>query len=87
MSGAYLRIEVQDPDTPALPTLVDSTCDAESGRGMALVAATSDRWGFQLLPNRKITWVELATGLDASPGRGDNVHVSRAASVLGFYGV
>ncbi|MFI8235795.1 ATP-binding protein [Streptomyces sp. NPDC085866] len=87
MSGTYLRIEVQDPDTRALPTLVESADDAETGRGMALVAATSDRWGVQLLLDRKVTWVELATGLSTSQGHSENVHVSRAASALGFYGV
>ncbi|MGW2698549.1 ATP-binding protein [Streptomyces sp. NPDC001340] len=87
MSGTYLRIEVQDPDTRALPTLVDSADDAETGRGMALVAATSDRWGVQLLPDRKVTWVELASGLAAANAHSEDVHVSRAASCLHLYGL
>ncbi|MER6080200.1 ATP-binding protein [Streptomyces sp. NPDC001833] len=85
ISGTRLRIEVHDPDTRALPRLIESAGDAEVGRGMALVSAMSERWGVQLLPDRKITWVELATTLAASNGHVDNVHVSRAGAVLGFY--
>ncbi|MEU9455283.1 ATP-binding protein [Streptomyces sp. NPDC048277] len=85
MSGTYLRIEVHDPDTRALPCLIDSTDDAESGRGMAIVSAMSERWGVQLLPDRKITWVELASGLTAANGHGKDVRVSRATSCLHLY--
>nr|WP_053922751.1 ATP-binding protein [Streptomyces chattanoogensis] len=56
MSGTRLRIEVHDPDARALPVLVEATDDAETGRGMAIVAAHSDRWGVQLLAERKVTW-------------------------------
>ncbi|MEU9276709.1 ATP-binding protein [Streptomyces sp. NPDC048342] len=87
MNGTCLRIEVHDPDTRALPTLVCPPGDAESGRGMGLVAASSDRWGVQLLPDRKVTWVEFATSLSAPDGHPKNVHVSRADWVLGFYDV
>jgi anti-sigma regulatory factor (Ser/Thr protein kinase) len=65
MNGTRLRIEVHDPDTRALPTLVDATDDAETGRGMALVTATTDRWGVQLLHDRKVTWCEFTTALHA----------------------
>lgn len=87
MHGTHLRIEIHDPDSRALPTLIDAKGDAESGRGMALVAACSDRWGVQLLPDRKVTWVEFATGLNAPNGHSRNPRVSRAASVLGLYDV
>jgi len=43
MSGTYLRIEVHDPDTRALPTLLDADSESEGGRGMALVDAVADR--------------------------------------------
>ncbi|CAL9470860.1 hypothetical protein SUDANB176_02838 [Streptomyces sp. enrichment culture] len=33
MNGTHLRIEVHDPDTRALPTLVAAEADAEGGRG------------------------------------------------------
>nr|WP_225832250.1 ATP-binding protein [Streptomyces sp. NK08204] len=86
MSGTHLRIEVHDPDPRALPTLIVSADDAETGRGMALVTGSSDRWGVQLLPDRKITWVEFATSLTTPNGHSQNVHVWRAGSVLGLYG-
>nr|WP_228040444.1 ATP-binding protein [Streptomyces chromofuscus] len=63
MNDAYLRIEVHDPDTRALPTLVQVGADCEDGRGMTLVAAVADRWGVELRADRKVTWCELATGL------------------------
>ncbi|MEU7299306.1 ATP-binding protein [Streptomyces sp. NPDC007206] len=85
MSGPYLRIEVQDADTKALPTPVDAADHAESGRGMTLVAAHSDRWGVKLLPDRKVTWVELATNLSKPHGRSRNPHVSMAENVLDLY--
>jgi len=52
---------------------------------MALVAGISDRWGVQLLPDSKVTWVELASAPAASNGHSDNVRVSRAASLLHVY--
>lgn len=62
MLGSHLRIEIHDPDTRALPTLVDAHADVETGRGMALVDALADRWGIHLLADRKVTWCEFATG-------------------------
>jgi anti-sigma regulatory factor (Ser/Thr protein kinase) len=77
-NGTRLRIEVHDPDTRALPTLVDAADDAEAGRGMALVTATTDRWGVQLFPDRKVTWCEFAT----APHTSDEHCSSRRASRL-----
>ncbi|MER5875809.1 hypothetical protein ABT119_07755 [Streptomyces sp. NPDC001910] len=54
-NGVRLRIEVHDPDTRALPTLV---------------AGVADRWGVQLTPDRKITWCELETNLAPPAGPG-----------------
>ncbi|MFJ8711737.1 ATP-binding protein [Streptomyces violaceus] len=85
INGSYLRIEVQDPATRALPVVVDIGDDSERGRGMALVGAVADRWGVQLEPDRKVTWCELKTGtisLDDSLGQ---VRVTRAEAVLGLY--
>ncbi|MFB8175166.1 ATP-binding protein [Streptomyces sp. NPDC055966] len=87
MCGTSLRIEVRDPGTHGLPTLIRATDDAEAGRGMALVAASSERWGVQLLPEGKATWVELSTNLSAPHGHSQNTHVSKAARMLDFYDV
>ncbi|WP_217566681.1 ATP-binding protein [Streptomyces sp. GbtcB7] len=86
MNGTYLRIEVQDPDTRALPTLIQAGADSEGGRGMALVDATADRWGVQLHPDRKVTWCELSTGLNSPNGHSGGTPVARAGAMLGLYG-
>lgn len=85
MNGLHLRVEVHDPDTRALPTLVDAGTDSESGRGMALVDAVADRWGVQLHPDRKVTWCEFATGLTEPDGHVPRGDVTRAEALLGLY--
>ncbi|MFD1661935.1 ATP-binding protein [Streptomyces caeni] len=85
MNGNHLRIEVHDPDTRALPTLIDAGSDAEVGRGMALVDTVADRWGVQLHPDRKVTWCELATGLTSPNGHVGTAGVTRAEALLGLY--
>ncbi|MGA5440639.1 ATP-binding protein [Streptomyces griseoincarnatus] len=85
VNGAYLRIEVHDPDTRALPTLVTADIEAEGGRGMALVEALADRWGVQLQEGLKVTWCELATGLAPSAGHPVDPSVTRAEALLGMY--
>ena len=87
MNGSHLRIEIQDPDTRALPTLLQPGADSEGGRGMALVDAMAVRWGVELQADRKITWCELA----AKPGlpltRQDSARLSRAEELLDLYRV
>ncbi|MCL8012751.1 ATP-binding protein [Streptomyces sp. AS02] len=85
MNGVYLRIEVHDPDTRALPTLMDANVDSESGRGMVLVDAVAAHWGVQLFLNRKVTWCELATGLASPTGHVRGPEVLRAEALLDFY--
>lgn len=85
MNGTHLRIEVRDPDTRALPTLVAAEVDAEGGRGMALVDALTDRWGVQLREDRKVTWCELATGLTSPAGGLGDPSVTRAEALLDVY--
>lgn len=85
MSGVRLRIEVHDPDTRALPTLLDASTDSEAGRGMALLDAVADRWGVQLRPDRKITWCELPTGLTSPNGHVEGPGVQRAEALLEYY--
>ncbi|MEV1020794.1 ATP-binding protein [Streptomyces sp. NPDC050264] len=86
MSGTYVRIEIQDPDSRALPTLIAATAEAEAGRGVALVDAVADRWGVQLRADRKVTWCELATALTSAGGHSGGVRVTRAEAMLGLYG-
>ncbi|MBQ0890521.1 ATP-binding protein [Streptomyces sp. RM72] len=87
MNGAFLRIEVRDPDSRALPTLVAADVEAEGGRGMALVAAVSDRWGVSLLGDSKVTWCEIATR-PTSPGERDvGPWVIRTEAMRGLYGI
>ncbi|MER6069421.1 ATP-binding protein [Streptomyces sp. NPDC001817] len=85
MSGTHLRIEVHDPDPRVLPTLTDVDADAETGRGMALIEAITDRWGIDLAPGRKATWCELRTNLKTADGHTAGSRVTRAANVLAFY--
>lgn len=86
MNGTYVRIEVHDPDTHALPTLVRAGVEAETGRGMQLVDALTDRWGVELLAGKKVTWCELATDLVSPSGCRVDPRVARAEAVLDSYG-
>ncbi|MEU5341246.1 ATP-binding protein [Streptomyces sp. NPDC020766] len=85
MNGTHLRIEVHDPDSRALPTLLGLDLDAEDGRGMALVDAIADRWGVQLLADRKVTWCELSTSLTTPNGHSGGPRVTRAEGMLDLY--
>ncbi|WP_406000607.1 ATP-binding protein [Streptomyces sp. NBC_00829] len=81
MNGTRLRIELHDPDTRALPTLLGADGEAESGRGMTLVDALTDRWGVILREDSKVVWCELLTDLTGPGGhnggpRGTNTEVS-----------
>ncbi|MFJ6634123.1 ATP-binding protein [Streptomyces sp. NPDC091376] len=85
MSGTNLRIEVEDPDTRALPALMSAQADDEAGRGMALVDAMAERWGVALRPDSKITWCELATNLLAPDGHGGGHRVDETEALLMLY--
>nr|WSY54602.1 ATP-binding protein [Streptomyces sp. NBC_00886] len=85
MNGTRLRIEVHDPDTRALPILVETTSDSEGGRGMVLVDGVADRWGVLLCPDRKVTWCELETRLTSPSGHVDDAGVARAEALLTLY--
>jgi len=86
MKDTCVRIEVSDPDTRALPTLLAAGADAESGRGMALLDAVADRWGVILRSDSKVTWCELATGLGSPTGHTGGLRVDRAEALIGHYG-
>ena len=54
-----VRIEVHDL-SPARPTRRAVAVDAIGGRGVALVAALSTRWGTEPVSDGKVVWAELA---------------------------
>lgn len=65
-----LRVSVRLPDRnrvrlavtdkcPLPPTARTPCCDDESGRGLMLVEATSDRWGTEYRTWGKTVWAEL----------------------------
>ncbi|MET8246158.1 ATP-binding protein [Streptomyces sp. NPDC005202] len=59
-----LRIEVTDARGDRLPRIPEpAAVDAESGRGLRLVAAYADRWGVDETPaHGKTVWAELSPG-------------------------
>jgi anti-sigma regulatory factor (Ser/Thr protein kinase) len=64
-----LRVEVHDTSC-SMPVLVDSPADAETGRGLMLVAALSAKWGFFRTPAGKAVYFTLAFQPDgAEAGR------------------
>ncbi|GHH24261.1 hypothetical protein GCM10018780_74360 [Streptomyces lanatus] len=87
LNGPYLRLEVTDPDTRALPTLLTVSSALESGRGMALVDTLTDhRWGVSVQGDRKVVWCELATDTAVACGTTIAPHVTRAGAILDLYG-
>jgi two-component sensor histidine kinase len=56
--GRGLRVEVHDCDE-GTPRYVKSTTWAEGGRGLHLVDALADRWGWQSSDHGKAVWFEL----------------------------
>ncbi|MFF6800659.1 ATP-binding protein [Streptomyces sp. NPDC012616] len=85
MNGGHVRIEIQDPDTRALPTLLQAGAESEGGRGMALIDAMAVRWGVEPRANRKVTWCELAAEPDLSPSTHDDPRVNGAEGLLDVY--
>jgi anti-sigma regulatory factor (Ser/Thr protein kinase) len=64
--GSGIRIEVRDGN-PMLPTAGSNDPSdlletrSMTGRGLALVAATADRWGADPEPGGKVVWAEIGT--------------------------
>jgi anti-sigma regulatory factor (Ser/Thr protein kinase) len=56
-------IEVWDR-SPRSPEVKQQARDAENGRGLLLVEALSERWGWSHLPGKsgKVVWAELSVG-------------------------
>ncbi|WP_250569262.1 ATP-binding protein [Streptomyces sp. CJ_13] len=57
-TGSRLRVEVTDT-TPGLPTPRNCTLNAESGRGLMLIAAIATDWGTTPTPTGKAVWFEM----------------------------
>jgi len=53
-----LRVDVHDTSR-SLPVVVDAAGDAETGRGLMLVATLSDEWGFYRTPTGKAVYFTL----------------------------
>jgi len=51
-----IRVEVTDRSGPGVPRLRPAADDAETGRGLALVAGLATRWGWQRWGGRTVTW-------------------------------
>ncbi|MEU5310518.1 ATP-binding protein [Streptomyces sp. NPDC021562] len=58
-SRNHVRIEVTDPDPRVLPLLPSAAETDESGRGLTLLTALTDRWGMDQHPGGKTVWCEL----------------------------
>jgi anti-sigma regulatory factor (Ser/Thr protein kinase) len=80
-SGGQLRVDVHDT-SHSLPAVTDVSADAETGRGLLLVATLSAEWGCYPTPTGKAVYFTLACqaqpashGLSAPPA-GDPVQRS-----------
>jgi hypothetical protein len=67
--GGELRVDVHDTSCD-LPVVVDTPADAETGRGLMLVATLSHDWGFFRTPAGKAVYFTLAFGPDPGKGAG-----------------
>ncbi len=68
-SCGELRVDVHDTSR-SLPVLVDAPADAETGRGLMLVATLADDWGVYRTPAGKAVYFTLAFQPDVAEGAG-----------------
>jgi anti-sigma regulatory factor (Ser/Thr protein kinase) len=75
VNGTVVRVEVQDgsPVTPAISLL--DPAGGVTGRGLVLVAAVTDAWGVEEVPDGKIVWFTIG---DASREESDRLLASWA---------
>ena len=57
--GGVVRVEVADRSGPGVPMLRPAADDADSGRGLQLVAILAAQWGWCRHGGRTMTWFEL----------------------------
>jgi anti-sigma regulatory factor (Ser/Thr protein kinase) len=62
-SHDLLRVDVYDT-SPALPVVMDAPANAETGRGLMLVATLSADWGYYRTPAGKAVFFTLASQPD-----------------------
>jgi anti-sigma regulatory factor (Ser/Thr protein kinase) len=55
---SQLRVEVTD-NNPTMPSLRTYVRESITGRGLHMVAASADRWGFDAQHDGKVVWFEL----------------------------
>jgi hypothetical protein len=60
-SPERVRIEVRDSSPVPLPPTCRRDVDDETGRGLTVVAALADSWGWQPEAQGKVVWCELAS--------------------------
>jgi anti-sigma regulatory factor (Ser/Thr protein kinase) len=58
-TSGRLRVDVHDTSR-AMPAPARATADAESGRGLIIVGALADEWGFYATPGGKAVYFALA---------------------------
>ena len=66
-SRGQLRVDVHDTSR-SFPVLVDAPADAETGRGLMLVATLSAEWGVYRTPAGKAVYFTLALQPDLAHG-------------------
>ena len=69
-SRGRLRVDVHDT-ARSLPTVADAPVDAETGRGLMLVATLSDEWGIYRTPAGKAVYFALASQPELAPAVGE----------------
>lgn len=75
-SSGQLRVDVHDTSR-TLPVVADAAADAETGRGLMLVATLSDEWGFYRTPAGKAVYFAL----ESQPLRADRGDPGPAVSL------
>jgi anti-sigma regulatory factor (Ser/Thr protein kinase) len=72
VTSAYGQLHVDVHDTSCdLPVPVDGPPDAETGRGLVLVASLSSSWGYYRTPTGKAVYFTLAFQDDQHGGAGE----------------
>jgi anti-sigma regulatory factor (Ser/Thr protein kinase) len=62
-----VRIEVSDSASGSLPAPSVASADDESGRGLQVIIALSERWGCRSAHRGKVVWCELAAAGQGLP--------------------